>query len=128
MTFTPSTFSRFSAKQLFSGSTAASLSLSIFLGLALSTSASAQTQQQQAQQQQQDETPPKISHTEPIVKARLTTATKTNPRTYLQGWFAGNPKPKLIVEVTAKREPNHRHIMEEALLFVMYSGIVVLCV
>jgi len=53
MTFTPSTFSRFSARQLFSGSTAASLSLSIFLGLALSTSASAQTQQQQQQAQQQ---------------------------------------------------------------------------
>jgi len=52
MTFTPSTFSRFSARQLFSGSTAASLSLSIFLGLALSTSASAQTQQQQQAQQQ----------------------------------------------------------------------------
>ncbi len=50
MTFTPSTFSRFSARQLFSGSTAASLPLTIFLGLALSTSAGAQSQQQAQQQ------------------------------------------------------------------------------
>ena len=50
MTFTPSTFSRFSARQLFSGSSAASLPLTIFLGLALSTSAGAQSQQQAQQQ------------------------------------------------------------------------------